>query len=46
MRQKDGRPYINLSMIGMIIKNRDKIMEHVKFSVLIMSVIILKNHGK
>ena len=37
---------INLSTIGMILKNKDKIMEHVKFSVLIMSVIILKNHGK
>ena len=37
---------INLSTIGMILKNRDKIMDHVKFSMLIMSVIILKNHGK
>ena len=34
------------STIGMILKNKDKIMEHVKSAVLMMSTVILKKHGK
>ena len=37
---------MNHSTIGTVLKNRDKIMEHVKSAVPMMSTIILKKHGK
>ncbi|XP_007431162.1 CENPB DNA-binding domain-containing protein 1, partial [Python bivittatus] len=37
---------MNRFMIGMIIKNKEKIMEHVKSSVPIQSMIISKRRGK
>ena len=33
---------MNHSTIGTILKNRDKIMEHVKFAVLVLSTIVSK----
>ena len=37
---------MNRSTIGTIQKNKDKIIEHVKYAVLMMSTIISKKHGK
>ena len=37
---------MNYSTIGIIIKNTDKIMEHVKSAMPMMLTIILKKHGK
>ena len=37
---------MNCSTISTILKNKDKIMEHVKSAVLMMSTVILKKHGK
>ena len=37
---------MNHSTIGTILKNKDKIMGHVKSAVPIMSTIILRKHGK
>ena len=37
---------MNCSTISMNLKNKDKIMEHVKSAVLMMSTIISKKHGK
>ena len=37
---------MNHSIIGTNLKNKDKIMEHVKSAVLMMSTVILKKHGK
>ena len=37
---------VNHSIIGTILKNREKLMEHVKSAVLMMLTEILKNHGK
>ena len=37
---------MNRSTIRTIVKNKDKIMEHVKSAVPIMSTIISKKHGK
>ena len=37
---------MNRSTIGMILNNKDKIMEHVKSAVLMISTIILKKCGK
>ena len=37
---------MNCSTIGTILKNKDKIMEHVKSAVPMMSTIISKKHGK
>ena len=36
---------MNCSTIGTILKNKDKIMEHVKSAVLMMSPVISKKHG-
>ena len=36
---------MNRSTISMILKNKDKIMEHVKSAVLMLSTIILKKCG-
>ncbi|XP_069396817.1 putative CENPB DNA-binding domain-containing protein 1 [Delphinus delphis] len=37
---------MNHSTIGIVLKNKDKIMEHVKSAVPMMSTIKLKKHGK
>ena len=37
---------MNHSTIGRILKNKDKIMEHVKSAVPRMSAILSKKHGK
>ena len=37
---------MNSSTISTILKNKDKIMEHVKSALLMMSTIIQKKHGK
>ena len=37
---------MNRSTIGTILKNKNKIMEHLKSAVSMMSAIILKKHGK
>ncbi|XP_066465444.1 tigger transposable element-derived protein 1-like [Eleutherodactylus coqui] len=37
---------MNCSTVGTILKNKDKIMEHVKSSVPMHSTIISRNHGK
>ena len=38
--------FMNCSTIGMILKNKDKIMEHVKSAVPMMLTVISKKHGK
>ena len=37
---------MNHSSLGPILKNMEKIMEHVKSAVLVILTIILKKHGK
>ena len=37
---------MNHSTIGMILKNKDKVMEHVKSAVPMMLTIMLKNRGE
>ena len=37
---------MNYSTINMILKNKDKIMEHVKFAVPMTSTMTLRKHGK
>ena len=37
---------MNHSTIGIVLKNKDKIMEHVKSAVPMMATIKLKKHGK